>query len=563
MARRPAPGMTSLYRIADALFGALLINALLVFGNIWPTPWPQFRLAASPEFALLLVVLACWRWYRPALKGYVIAALSVGLLLLVVGRYADVTAPALYGRPVNLYWDLPHVANVAGMLVRAAPVWVALLAFAVIGGALLGLFLLLGAALRTLDRGLDLAPVRAGALVAAGCVLAAWLWQLRTPPAENEGWVAKPVTSTWVAQAMQFRRALGAVSVRELPESPSFDASLDRLRRRDVLVVFLESYGRAADDRPELAKDIAAPRAQLEAAAKASGLEAVSAFVTSPTFGGNSWLAHLSFLSGVEVREPQRYSLLMTQPRPSLGTPFGAAGYRRVGVMPGMKLDWPEGAFYHYDAILDERRLDYRGPDFGWWIVPDQYTLARFALLELAPTERAPVYAVFANVNTHLPFAPIPPLQADWDRILTPTPFDAAPLANAKAREPNWTDMTQDYADSLRYTFGALSGFVRLRGARAPVMVILGDHQAASSVSGTHASWDVPVHVLAPAGPILEALQQAGFTAGMQPQGAALMPMHELAPRLLAAFSDQDAGSSRSSAPSSSSVTTYSKPSGP
>lgn len=529
--------MSSFHRIADALFGALLIDALLVFGNVWPTPWPQFRLAVSPEFALLLVVLACWRWYRPALRGRVIAAVSAGLLLLVIGRYTDVTAPALYGRPVNLYWDLPHVADVIGMLLRAAPLWVATLACAVIAAALLALFLLLRAALGALDRGLDLVPVRAGALVAASLALTAWLWQLRTPVAENEGYISRPVTATWVSQALQLRRALGAASARELPPSPSFEASLGALARRDVMVVFLESYGRAADDRPELASDIAAPRAQLEAAAKSAGFAAVSGFVTSPTFGGNSWLAHLSFLSGIEVRDPRRYALLMTQSRPSLGTPFGAAGYRRVGLLPGMKLDWPEGAFYRYDAILDERRLNYRGPEFGWWVIPDQYSLARFCLLELEPKERAPVFTVFANVNTHLPFAPVPPLQADWQRVLTPTPFDAAPLANAQAREPNWTDMTQDYADSLRYAFGTLAGFVRLRGRQAPVMVILGDHQAAANVSGAHASWDVPVHVLAPPGPILDALRRAGFVAGMKPQGPPLMPMHQLAPRLLAAFS--------------------------
>jgi hypothetical protein len=285
--------------------------------------------------------------------------------------------------------------------------------------------------------------------------------------------------------------------------------------------------------------------------------------VTSPTFGGNSWLAHLSFLSGIEVRDPERYTLLMTQPRESFGTAFAKLGYRRVGVMPGMKLDWPEGAFYGYDTILDERRLDYRGPQFGWWHIPDQYSLARFAAQELEPPERAPVYAVFANVNTHLPFAPIPPLQADWSRVLTPTPFDAAPLANALAREPRWTDMTHDYADSLRYTFSALAGFMRLRGRRAPLLVVLGDHQAAASVSGANASWDVPVHVFVPPGPMLDALKGAGFSAGMQPGGEALMRMHELAPELLGAFSGQSAGSSRSSAPSSSSVTTYSRPSGP
>lgn len=560
--------MNALYRTADALFAALLINALLVLGNVWPTPWPEFRLAASPELALLLVVLAAWRWYRGPVKAWVVAVLSAGLVLLVIGRYADVTAPALYGRPVNLYWDLPHVANVTGMLVRAAPVWVAALAFAVIAGVVLAVFLLLRAALSALDRGLGLLPVRAGALGVAGLVLAGWLWQLRTPPAENEGYIAKPVTATWWSQVMQLRRALAAVDARDLPPSPPFEASLAALGRRDVMVVFLESYGRATDQRPELAADIGAPRAQLEEAARGAGLAVVSAYVTSPTFGGNSWLAHLSFLSGIEVRDPQRYQVLMTQQRPSLGTPFAAAGYRRVALLPGMKLDWPEGAFYGYDTILDERRLDYRGPEFGWWVIPDQYSLARFSLLELEPRERAPVYGVFANVNTHLPFVPLPPLQADWQRVLTPTPFDPAPLANAMARQPNWTDMTQDYADSLRYTFSSLSGFVRLRAKRAPVMVILGDHQAAASVSGAHASWDVPVHVLAPPGPILDALQRDGFVAGMTPQGDALMPMHQLAPHLLAAFSAapapaQPAGSSRSNAPSSSSVMMYSKPSGP
>ncbi|MET0292770.1 MAG: hypothetical protein ABW136_10435 [Steroidobacteraceae bacterium] len=526
------------YRIADALFGLALVNALLVFGNVWPTPLAEFRLALSPEIALLAGLLAAWRWRQEALRPLPLALLAGGTLLLVIGRYADVTAPALYGRPVNLYWDLPHVTNVVGMLARAAPMWVTLAAVAVIVAVLLCLFLLLRSAWAAVDRSLVLTVVRICVLEFAVTVFGGWLWQSRTPADDHEGYIARPVSATWVSQALQFRRALVAVNTRDLPPSPSFEASLSRLKRRDVMVVFLESYGRAVDDRPELAADIGATRELLGNAAQGAGLETVSAYVTSPTFGGNSWLAHLSFLSGIEVRDPERYSLLMTQPRDSFASPFGTAGYRRVGLMPGMKLDWPEGAFYHYDTIMDERRLDYRGPEFGWWRIPDQYSLARFAAQELDLTDRAPVFAVFANVNTHLPFAPVPPLQADWVRLLTPTPFDPVPLANALAREPNWTDMTQDYADSLRYTFGALGGFLRLRGKQAPVLIVLGDHQAAASVSGTHASWDVPVHIIAPPGEIVEALKKAGFAAGMTPSGAALGPMNALAPQLVGAFSE-------------------------
>ena len=65
------------------------------------------------------------------------------MFVLTIGRYADVTAPALYGRPVNLYWDARHLPNVGAMLAEVAKPWMlvaflaGLVAFvAVIGGAL-------------------------------------------------------------------------------------------------------------------------------------------------------------------------------------------------------------------------------------------------------------------------------------------------------------------------------------------------------------------------------------------------------------------------------------------
>ena len=66
-----------------------------------------------------------------------------------------------------------------------------------------------------------------------------------------------------------------------------------------------------------------------------TGRGVVSAFVSSPTFGGGSVLAHLSLLSGIEVRDQDHYALLMTQQRPTLVSTFRNAGYRAVAVMPG------------------------------------------------------------------------------------------------------------------------------------------------------------------------------------------------------------------------------------
>ena len=56
-------------------------------------------------------------------------------------------------------------------------------------------------------------------------------------------------------------------------------------------------------------------------------------------------------------------------------------GYRTLAMMPGLWYPWPEGAFYGFDAIYGEREVDYRGPEFGWWRIPDQFTFARVKTL--------------------------------------------------------------------------------------------------------------------------------------------------------------------------------------
>ena len=53
-------------------------------------------------------------------------------------------------------------------------------------------------------------------------------------------------------------------------------------------------------------------------------------------------------------------------------------GYRVLALMPGLKQAWPEGEYFRFDTIYGEAALDYRGPAFGWWRIPDQFALARF-----------------------------------------------------------------------------------------------------------------------------------------------------------------------------------------
>ena len=66
---------------------------------------------------------------RGRVAPWVLRTASGVWMVLVVGRYFDVMAPALYGRPVNLYWDARHLSAVVAMMTDAVagPVLAALL----------------------------------------------------------------------------------------------------------------------------------------------------------------------------------------------------------------------------------------------------------------------------------------------------------------------------------------------------------------------------------------------------------------------------------------------------
>src|SRR6185369_6293123 len=104
--------------------------------------------------------------------------------------------------------------------------------------------------------------------------------------------------------------------------SPPINATLSRVTGADVLLIFLESYGAVTFDRPAFAERLSPARAALLAAIDETNRDVVSGFVESPTFGGSSWLAHISLLSGVEVRDPDTNALLMAQKRDTMVSTF-------------------------------------------------------------------------------------------------------------------------------------------------------------------------------------------------------------------------------------------------
>ncbi|HEX6471962.1 MAG TPA: sulfatase-like hydrolase/transferase [Streptosporangiaceae bacterium] len=309
---------------------------------------------------------------------------------------------------------------------------------------------------------------------------------------------------------------------------------LGGLRGKDVILSFVESYGRVAVNDPGVAATLATGDSGLRAA----GFAARSAFLTSPTFGGGSWLAHGTLLSGLWTDNQQRYDSLVHSDRFTLTKAFRTAGWRTVAVMPGNTKPWSEAAFYGDQHVYDHWNMGYRGPGFNWGTPPDQYTLSAFQRFERAAPHHAPVMAEMPLVTSHSPWAPTPKM-VGWSEVGDGSIY--GPMAKAGDQPADvWRSPARvraAYMRTIQYSLTTLFTYMETYGGDDMVLVYLGDHQPAPIVSGPHAGHDVPVTIIARDPAVLARISGWGWQDGVRPGPAApVWRMDTFRDRFLTAF---------------------------
>jgi hypothetical protein len=519
------------------LAALVFLNGAVSFNNAWPTAWIRPDLRLAPEFVALWVALLCAVRLAGRLPRRLAGALAAVYALLIVGRYADVTPPAWFGRAINLYWDAPQIPRFLAVVARTLEPWQAAGILAGLMVVLWGLYRVVRLAIQIAAR--DAVPIALGSRVAlAASAVALGLVVANTAGVEATfAWVSRPVAPVYIGQARALLAALspdrpGVV----LPPSPAFDSDLAGLEGRDVKLLFLESYGAIAFDDPQAARRLAGPRESLARSIAASGRQVVSALVRSPTFGGASDLAHVGLLSGIDLSDPLRHDAVLASGRPTLLSLFHARGYETFGFYPAVTWEWPERQRYGFDRYLDGRDLDYPGPSFGFWRIPDQYAIARFDQLCPVRPDSPPRLLFFPTITSHLPFRPVPPYQPDWARLLSGRPYGEAEARQALADEVDWNDLRPAYPRMIEYTYTWLAGYLRQPAPRDYLLILIGDHQPVAGVTGPGAPWEVPVHLITSSAELVRRLVARGFTPELEPRRPALGAMHELTPLLLQVF---------------------------
>jgi hypothetical protein len=516
-------------RIVAAAAAFLFLHLLLALparpGELGAAAWLRLPLELALVVALLLAFPA--RAMRAALGLLILAALVLKL--------ADLATEVAFRRPFNPVLDAGLVPA-AWRLASGAVGWPT--ALAVLLAAVLAFLLVVRATWWATGEIARLAPAGRGArglaLAAAALLVVAPL--PGEPRTARLAWDHLRDARQARADLASFRREAAADARAALPPGEVLAA----LQGTDVLLVFVESYGRSALENPLYRPTVTAALSAAGAPLQAAGLAARSGFLASPVVGGQSWLAHATLLSGLGVQDQGRYRALLASPRKTLLHLAQAAGWETAAVMPAITLAWPEAAWFGYDRVLAAADLGYAGPPFNWVTMPDQFTLAALERTLLDPALRPPVFAEVALISSHAPWTPIPPL-LPWDALGDGRVFD--PYA-AAGDPPDvvWRDpdrVRAQYLMSLDYVLRSLGEFALRRAARPTLLVVVGDHQPAAFVSGDETGRDVPVHVIGPPA-LLARLDAWGWTPGLLPgRDAPVWPMQDFRDRFLSAFAGE------------------------
>ncbi|MDR6820546.1 hypothetical protein J2X76_005745 [Neorhizobium sp. 2083] len=466
------------------------------------------------------------------------SAVTLLLAAMLFLKLADIGTGTAFQRPFNPYLDLKILTDGWNLLSGAVGVTEAVgiicagfLAWLVVTAVL---YWSLGGFRRLSGKARRKATLVSGVVLSIGLVALA----VQDPDRRGLG-VEAEAASYFVNRVAMVREAVADLTrfEDELKQDPvAAGQRFSALAGTDIVLVFIESYGRSAIEDSRYAARISHRLNSVEEEIKAAGLEARSGWLTSPTVGGISWLAHGTLLSGLWVDNQGRYDRMITSERTSLNNLFRSSGWRTTAVMPAITLDWPEAGYFGYDSIHAAAGLGYRGKPFNWVTMPDQFTLEAFERLE-RPGGHKPVMAEMALISSHAPWTPLPTL-VDWDRIGDGTIFNV----QTEGGDPPsvvWADpnrVRSQYLTSIDYTLETLGSYMARYG-RNTLFILLGDHQPASIVTGEGASRDVPMHIVTGNPDLLKRLDGWNWEKGMIPQPSTpVYRMDEFRQKLVESF---------------------------
>lgn len=520
------------------LIAATLVLHLVLIQPNHPEAMTLGALRALPlELpAILLALVAFGKTH--ALR----VALTVVLTVIVALKTADFISFSTLSRGFNPVSDLPLIdafvrllSGTLGAVLAGAAVLAFGVAILVVGGLIwwaAGVWA--GVSLRPqMSRLAGVACVVAIGLSIAeiGHAMRAWALPFQPPAAAftaRVGVERAVMVHTTLAELRRFR---AIVTQDPFSDREELLGDIDR----DVIVIFVESYGRTSLDTPLYADLHRKTLTTYETKLAELGLTIQSGLLQAPTQGGQSWLSHATFANGLWVNDQIRYGAALGSGRQTLFHHAARNGFHTAAVMPQITLDWPESARMGFETILPAANLGYEGLPFNWVTMPDQFTLAALDRLVRRTDDPRRVFAQVALASSHAPWLPVPQILG-WDEIGDGQVYNEVALSGDPP-ELVWRDYDRvraQYRLAVDYALSAVFEYALLHAADPPLLVIIGDHQAAEFVALDDRP-HVPIHIIGPEH-LVQPLSPIASTPGLLPTGT-VIGMDTLRDIFLNAFS--------------------------
>ncbi len=310
------------------------------------------------------------------------------------------------------------------------------------------------------------------------------------------------------------------------------------LEDRDVHLLIVESYGHTVvsnEDHRELMMPV---YDLLSRRLRANGYSSYTGFLTSPAFGGRSWLADATMLTGSFLDTQHKYETMIETGTRNLTHILGEAGYHRLLAAPGTYEageQWRD--FYEFDQYLFRYDFGYQGPFVSFGAMPDQFLIHRAN--ELAEPGNAPLFMNYILVSSHVPFDRLPQFVSDSSTLGDGSIFHELPL---RTFENNWLsggEYPEGYVASIEYTLTSIVAFLADLESTG-LAIIVGDHQPRIPISEQDSSFSVPIHVVSRDASLVEPFRHYGFTSGFTPNDslASDLSAHARMDQLLTMFLD-------------------------
>lgn len=571
-------------RIGLFIFLFLLLNTLIGVYFWLPARSVRALLVPVPEAAMAAALVAL---YAGVLRrSSRLISLTLGFMLAVVFSFAvgEAFFQFVYREHFSMWRNLRFIPAflqmVSGSAVLARPEVVVAVAALLLG--------LLATVFGTLVHGLSrvfaaggrpAAVAVAGVLLLSGVVTAGAALPSRPAGLMLAAQLARGPGAAAAAgdgeAATGVRRPGAADPARQPPEQPSPDQppadpapgesapdyAFPALQDEDVRLFIIESYGHTLFTRDDHYELIAPVYDRLGEELEATGFSTYSHFMKSPAFGGRSWLADATIVTGRWIGDQATYDTMWDNTDRTLVQIMEEAGYHTVLAAPGMTfLEEGFRELFPYDDIYLQGQLGYEGRrySFGGGIT-DQFLLDRVRQFRreweergdgvLGPADRAvvslpasgepagaPFFGVYVMVSSHVPFNVLPPFIEDWNRIGDGSIYNELPR---RIFDNDWLrggEYPEGYTASIEYSLRTVIDFLLTYVDDDSLAVVIGDHQPRIPIAERSSTFSVPIHVISRNAELVRRFAAYDFSEGLEPSQPLPHPgMDELQGMLLEA----------------------------